>query len=189
LISAGSSGIFRASSPLVGGGLIAFSLLGDLHGSETGSVGEDVHSHEGAQLLSLRTLTYFLFGVGATGLLLTWTWEGERSGITAAAALLTGLLCGFVAYVVMAALRRSESGERRRGDEKFLGLPGSVSVPLARGRTGKVVVEQAGRTVELLARPFEADAQDTDTWTRIVVVEMREGVALVSPYDDRALGA
>ena len=65
-------------------------------------------------------------------------------------------------------------------DRSLVGLAGLVVLPLRPG-SGRVVVRRGGREHELMARPFE-DAPDAETWTSVVVVDVVDGTALVSPY-------
>src|SRR5687768_18536471 len=81
----------------VGGGLFVVSLLGDFFGAH-GQFHQDhgVHGDAGdtlwGKLLSLRTVTYFMFGFGAVGVGLTQLWQGERDVVTALAASTTGAI-------------------------------------------------------------------------------------------------
>jgi hypothetical protein len=64
-----------------------------------------------------------------------------------------------------------------------LGLTGRVVLPLSTEGTGKILVSRQGREHELLARPFEQDAEAPHRWSNVMVIEMRDGVALVQPND------
>lgn len=178
---------------VVGGGLLLLSVLGDLLGDagvdsgdasaaldlgDAGTTGSYWHA-----ILSLRSLTYFLFGFGATGVLLDITWQGAYSLIRLAASLGAGVLAGGFNAFLIGYIRRTDSG-RMAGDGALVGLEGRVMIPLAAGGTGKIEVRRGGREDELLALPYEVTATAPEEWTRVIIVEMRDGIALVVPLDE-----
>jgi len=55
-----------------------------------------------------------------------------------------------------------------------------------RGGSGKVLVARAGREHELMARPFEPQATGTEEWHNVIVVDVVDGTALVSPLDEQS---
>lgn len=172
---------------VLGGGLGLLSLFGDLLGLDghDGSVDID-HSvdvdHDGLHILSMRSITYALFAFGAVGVLLGWAWGGGAL-LTAIAALATGLAAGVFSTYLFRWVSRTASGEML-GDSTLVGLPGQMVLPL-RGGSGKVQVTRGGRDFELLARPFDDGAPDPESWTDVVVVDVRDGTALVSPLDEQ----
>lgn len=176
-------------SLLVGGGLLIAGMLG---GGDHGHDGQADHdaAHTGghgnaAELLSLRTLTYFLFVFGGVGGVLTWSWDVGRILIFALA-LLTGLGVAAVTAASFGYLRRTDSGGRD-SEDSFVGLSGRVVVPIQSGGMGKVQVVRGDRTFELLARPLDSNAGDISSWKSVIVVEMSRGTALVTPIDDHLL--
>ncbi|HEX7122703.1 MAG TPA: hypothetical protein VF178_10075 [Gemmatimonadaceae bacterium] len=170
---------------VVGTGMVLFSLLAD-HGD--GGHGVDAHADavdhagDGFKILSLRNATYFLFAFGVSGVLLTWLWGGSRSLLTAAVALGCGVAGGTLSRLIFGWLKRSESGQLP-DDSSWIGATGHVTLPLSSEGTGKVLVTRGQRELELLARPFDEAAHEPERWTSIMVVEMRQGVALVAPAD------
>lgn len=167
-------------SLVLGGGLLAFSLLGDTFGDH-GDMAD--HDTDGAKFLSLRTISYFLFVFGAVGAALTWGWRGASPVLTSVLAGGAGLLVSGVSAAVFSYLRRSSSGDTQ-GEESFVGLAGTVIVPIGAGGAGKVIVRRGDRAFELTARPFETDAAPPNTWRSVVIVEMQRGTALVAPLED-----
>ncbi|NJD11052.1 MAG: hypothetical protein FIB01_11670 [Gemmatimonadetes bacterium] len=178
---------------VLGGGLALLSLLGDFlgfdHGGDTGGdVGGDLSAghidHDAAHILSLRSATYFLFAFGAVGVLLDWAWEGRMT----LAALLFAAGTGFAASTFSVKLfrwvARSSSGELPH-DTSLIGLPAHIVLPLHDGY-GKVLVTRGGREHELMARPFDADAPDAAQWHNVIVVDVVDGTALVSPLDEQS---
>lgn len=176
-------------SLLVGGGLLfAATVGGGDHGHE-GGTGHDA-PHQGghgnaAEFLSLRTFTYFLFVFGGVGSVLTWKWQVAGILIFALAAL-AGLGVAAVTAASFGYLRRTDSGGRD-SEDSFVGLSGRVVVPIASGGMGKVQVVRGDRTFELLARPFDDNADGMSSWKSVVVVEMSQGTALVTSIDDPLL--
>jgi hypothetical protein len=167
---------------VVGGGMFLFSLFGDAeHGHDhDGDLGH--HDVQGFKILSLRNATYFLFAFGVSGVLLTWMWGGGRGLLTALVASMLGVIGGAISALTFGWLRKSESGELLT-DANWIGATGQVTIPLSTDGTGKVLVSRGHRELELLARPFDSDARDPDRWTTVMVVEMKQGVALVAPSD------
>jgi hypothetical protein len=72
------------------------------------------------------------------------------------------------------------------GDKWLLGRTGLVTIPLRSDATGKIVVTRAGQTQELLAMPLNAEDADPESWVSVMVVEMRDGIALVTPSSETA---
>lgn len=203
-------------SLVLGGGFLGLSLFGDLFGGHgdvdfgghvagldtdmhteldaqldaghsldaTGDVEHAGLSHAAAKIFSIRTITYSLFGFGAVGTGLTLVRAGDAPGTTALLAVGTGLASGTLINALFSWVRRGDSGALRE-EEGFAGRLGRVTLPIE-GSGGKIVVEVAGREVELVARPHAsaAGSDDASRWRRVLVVEMVRGVALVAPAED-----
>lgn len=179
---------------VVGLGMYLFSLAADFcgHADAIDAGGGDLHVDAdghvegggvaGYQILSVRNATYFLFAFGVSGVLLTWLWDGTRVLLTAVLATLLGVVGGGVASVLFGWVRTTESGHMP-GDRGWAGLTGRVTLPITPGGTGKILVVRAGREHELLARPFEPDADNCESWQTVMIIEMRGGIALVTPSD------
>lgn len=170
---------------VVGGGLFLISLLGTFAGAE-GHDGEAFHSDtdtDWGRIFSLRNATYFMFAFGAVGVLLQALWRGERGTFTLLLAVVTGLIAWTLSNLVFTYIRRTDTGHMH-GDELLVGRVARVSLPILKGGTGKILVEKAGRTQELLAKPHGDDEGDPETWDSVVVVEVRDGVALVTPFTE-----
>lgn len=183
-------------SLVVGVGLYLVSLFVDLFGhgdadvhgdAELGHADVDAdHGGDGLRILSLRNAIYALFAFGVSGVTLTWLWQGRRGSVVAVIATLLGLGGGALSVFLSRRLRRSESGEPP-SDTSLYGVTGRVLLQLSGAGTGKIVVRQGSRELELPARPFDPDADQPEHWTAVMVIDMRDGVALVSPSDP-ALG-
>ena len=177
---------------VVGVGMYLFSALAGATGAHH-DVGHDAHvggdSHhdvDSYKLLSLRNATYFLFAFGVTGVTLNWIWGGARGLLTTLLALFIGGTGAAISTLAFGWLKQSESGDMP-GDRAWLGASGQVVIPLSTGGTGKIFVSRGGRSQELLARPFDDDAAQPETWSSVMVLEIRDGVALVAPNEELTL--
>lgn len=178
---------------ILGGGLGLLSLLGDFlgfdHGGDvsadvSGDISADSADHDGMHILSLRAATYFLFAFGAVGVLLDWAWDGRMRLATTLFAAGTGFGAAVFSVKLFRWVARSGSGEMPH-DSSLIGLPAQVVLPLRAG-SGKVLVARGGREHELMARPFQPDAVDTEHWHNVIVVDVVDGTALVSPLDEQS---
>lgn len=180
---------FYLFAVVVGGALLLFSLVGG-HDSHSGDVGHagghDAHHHGVGEWLSVRTLTYFLFVFGGVGAVLTKTMPSVLAPLVVLVAALAGIFVGGVVGAAFKYLRRSDSGLRDT-DDSFVGLTGTMTLPIGGSGKGKVLVQRADRTYELLASPLDASAKGSSTWKAVIVVEMRKGTAIVAPLDDPAV--
>jgi hypothetical protein len=172
---------------VVGVGMYLFSALAGASGGHSDADGhadtDPHHDVDGYKLLSLRNATYFMFAFGVTGVALRTIWGGTRGLLTAILALLIGVTGAAISTLAFGWLRKSESGDMP-GDRAWLGASGQVVLPLRAGGTGKIFVSRGGRSQELLARPFDNDAADPETWSNVMVLEIRDGVALVAPNEE-----
>jgi membrane protein implicated in regulation of membrane protease activity len=167
----------------LGGGLLAFSLLG----GHDGSADDPGHGDNPFDFLSIRTLTYFLFVFGGVGAVLTWSWRSAASPLILLLATASGLVIGALVAATFGYLRRTDSGAHD-GEESFVGLTARVTLPIANGGIGKILVRRGDRTFELMARPHDQEAAAAAAdWTSVIVVEMNRGTAMIAPLDDPAL--
>jgi hypothetical protein len=128
-----------------------------------------------------------MFGFGAMGTLLTYTWSGNPF-LTAAFAALSGVASGSVVNTVFGYVRRTESG-LVQSEVSYIGLPGKVTIPLRSEIPGAVVVERGGRRIQLRALPHASalGQGDPTSWRSVFVVEMEKGVARVAPVEEDML--
>lgn len=178
---------------VVGGGLLLFSILGDIFGSDIGEMGDTPELGDAGDLgsggtdsllaiFSLRNLTYAFFGFGLTGVVLEYLWGDARPLVTSLAAICGGLLAAWLNSLILGYVRRTESGTLR-GDSELVGLPGMITLPFGPGGSGKIEVVRSGRMHELLARPFGTPQSDPTGWGEVVIVAIEDGVALVAPLE------
>lgn len=164
---------------VVGAGILGMSLLG-------GDADADLDSGSDAfKWLSLRGLSYFAFVCGGVGAALTATWHVATAPIIAALAVGSGAAVSWLATAVFAYLQRTESGARE-GDDAFIGLSGRIVVPFGESGTGKVLLARADRTFEMLAKPFGGATTPPASWNSVIVVEIQNGIALVSPLEEQS---
>jgi hypothetical protein len=185
---------------VVGAGLAALSLAGDVLGG-----GADVELGGGADLgggldvdagggvdvdgssiwkaFSVMGLVYGAFGAGATGTILHLLWGGDQVGLTALLALAAGVVSGVAASLMLNYLKSSGSGDVA-SERSFEGLPATVILPLRVSGAGKIRVRRGSRDHVLRALPYgtpDPGAGPREAWTQVVVVEVRGGVAYVTP--------
>ena len=184
-------------SLVVGGGLLALNLFGDFLDSDVDAdAGIDLDGDadaisggsEIAKLLSLRSLVYALFGFGGAGLVLHLIWAGAQPVLTALIAGGMGLGSGALVSTVFGYLKRTEAGEMQ-GERALVGLSGKIVMAIGDGETGSVRIRSGERQYRMRARadlPSGA-AQTLEAGRAIVVVDVKDGVALVTPIDGKLL--
>lgn len=171
-------------SLLVGGFLLAAAAFGGHHGHDAAFDPAHHDTDGAAKLMSLRTLTYFLFVFGGIGGGLSWA--GTHRWIAFPIALTVGAGVAALVGFTFRYLARTDSGDRA-GEDSFVGLQGQLVLPIGQGGLGKVMVQRGDRSYELVARPLDASASGITNWKTVVVVEMNRGTALVAPLDEPAL--
>jgi hypothetical protein len=186
-------------SLVLGGGFLLVSLFGDVLDADVAEMDVDVDvdvefdvdvdgavdagvggSGLASKLLSFRGVIYGLFGFGGVGTLLTLI-QGGSTGTTAAYAVIGGVLSGALISWMFAYVKGSSSGERR-DEGSYVGLVGRVTLPIQAGSAGQIDVLRGDRSYRLRALPHpSAEDPDPESWSQVVVVDMRDGVALVVP--------
>lgn len=146
----------------------------DVHGAAAGT--------HAVKILSLRTVVYALFGFGAVGTALSLRGGGSGMG-TFALALAGAVLTGGVVTSIFHYLQKTDSGAHA-SDLSFVGLSGTVTLPLSGTVPGTVVVERSQRRIALRALPHASSAQGVEGWKAVVIVDMQDGVARVAPVEE-----
>lgn len=142
-----------------------------------------------SKVFSFRMVVYTLFGFGAVGWLMTQAGMDPAAPLTLASSIFGGVASGALVQSVFNYLKRTDSGQHITEDS-FVGLPSVVTLPLGGGSPGSIVVELAARRVTLRALPHgDVDDESIRSWKNVVIVEMKDGVARVTPVteDLRAL--
>lgn len=181
---------------VVGGGLAVLSLAGDFLETDVMDLEVDADIDAGAdmdmgadaaRIFSIQGLVYSLFGFGATGTLLTVLWSGDAPLATLVLALAAGLVAGLAVTRVIDYLRGSDSGAMQ-DDSSLAGRPARVTLPLQSDSPGRVRIERGARTHVLRALPYRREGgDDPSAWDRVVVVEVRDGIAYVTPLVEDGL--
>lgn len=191
------------------GGLALLSVLGDFLDTDVGDLDANVDADFDADLdadvdadldadadadleadtaaekiFSIRGLLYSLFGFGLTGTLLTTAGAAAAAPATIGVSAGSGLAAGWIVTKLLNWIRSSEAGVRA-GDSSFEGRTGRMTLPMEEG-TGRVRVRRGERTYDLraLPHPGASAAKDPADWKEVMVIEVQEGVALVTPVDD-----
>jgi membrane protein implicated in regulation of membrane protease activity len=152
------------------------------HASEVVHAGPGTAGHGAggadAAWLPLSSVRFWTFGscfFGMTGSLLTWL-GAAGPAVTLALSVAMGAGCGSAASWAIRKLRQSEvSGHV--GHDDYVGAIGTVVVPIAPGRTGKVRCTLKGLTEDLLARTDEKG--DLAEGTKVLVVGFEDREARV----------
>lgn len=184
-------------SLVVGGGILALTLFGDFFDSDVDAdAGIDLDGDadvltdgsEIAKLLSLRSLVYTLFGFGGAGVVLHLIWGGAQPLLTALIAGGMGLGSGVLVSTVFGYLKRTEAGAIQ-GERALVGLSGRVLMTIPDGETGAVRIRSGERQYRMRARADipPGAAQTLEAGRSVVVVDVKDGVALVTPIDDKLL--
>ena len=144
------------------------------------------HSHDSADALGWAPITslrfwvfFFAFGGGA-GFALTQLGSSETvSGIGAGG---VGWLSGTLAVAIIRALTK-RSVSSAIGASELVGVTGTLMLPAAPGKPGKVRVEVAGRAEDYVANVVE-DGGDLPSGTPVLIVaEADRGSLLVTKHE------
>ena len=142
-----------------------------------------------ARVLSLRGLLYAVFGFGLAGMLQIWLLDATpASPFTVVTAVVAGLGLGWITDRLVDLVRGASTPDRV-GDVGFEGCTGRVLVPIRGESPGRIRVSRGGRTSDVRALPHGRPESDPSEWTDVIVVEVRDGFALVIPDDDLELGS
>ncbi len=129
-------------------------------------------------LLSVRFWTFFLAAFGGTGTLATLA--GLSVILTFVAALATGGVVGVGAHALFRALQHDRvSGETDL--TSLAGEEGAVTVAVRPGARGKVRIRRPSGVHEIVAT--SRDPQVLDVGAKVLVTEVRDGVADVTSAD------
>ncbi|MDT8325700.1 MAG: hypothetical protein RRA94_16415 [Bacteroidota bacterium] len=133
------------------------------------------------EFFSFRNMVYMTTFFGMTGSVLTWL--SMPFGLTLGSSIGMGLFAGVVGHRFMRYLRGSESGEALH-ISKLIGHAGRVTLPPSKTRKGKVRIERAGQSVELLALLHEDSTQEElRVNDRVFILALQKDVVLVDRGD------
>lgn len=191
---------------VLAGGLAVLSAFGDL--TDTDAVGLDLDGgldldadldldtdadvagdsgFDWARILSLRGLLYAVFGFGLAGTLqVTFLGAPATGAVTVGTSVVAGLGLGWLVDRLVDLVRGASTPDRE-GDTSFEGCTARVLVPIRADDPGRVRVLRDGRTFDLRALPHGRPDSDPRAWTDVIVVEVRDGFALVIPHQEQDL--
>jgi membrane protein implicated in regulation of membrane protease activity len=132
-------------------------------------------------LLSLRTLMPALAFFGIAGLVLPLA--GASNGTTLVLAVVMGSIAGYFNARLMRLLNTQDVNSSVSSDE-LQGLIGRIIVPIEGHGRGRVTVEVKGRSTNLVAELIGKGHDTVAMGETVVVVDVVEGVARVTPMGD-----
>jgi len=183
-------------SLIVGGFFVILSMFGGDSDTEVDVGGDvdvdmdvhiDVDTHLDAafdsggvgfiDLLSVRTLFFFLAFFGLTGTL--FNVMGTAEPFAAILSIVTGAVIGFGAnYVIKRFGYQSVTSSSTT--KELYGVTGHVLLPFETGEKGKISVIAKGQRLQLIARPVEGNQEENfDKGDEIVIVRMEGSIAEV----------
>jgi len=159
---------------LIGGMALVWPLIGDAF-DNSGSYAPPKPSG----VFSIYGATAFLLSIGIVGTALTkftLLRPDYIAVITVAAAIVgTLVLTRLLKYL-------NHSADNRVEHQRSLhGLVAEVIVPIGPVHGGKIVAQRGAQRIQMLARPFHSDSGDAAAWREVMIVDVRDGIALVSP--------
>lgn len=132
--------------------------------------------------LSIRNLMFFGTFFGATGITLTFL--SYPSFLTFLSSIGVGSILGLSSHYIFKFLKTNEILEETTFSD-FVGMTARVKVPVAKGRSGKIIVTQKGRTVEILAKLDEdAEEEIANVGEMVYIVSMNSNIATIIVNSD-----
>jgi len=182
---------FYLFAAIVGGGLLAFSVIGghgdgDAGGGHDGGhdAGHDVGHGPGELVLGFfrpRNLIFFLAAFGLTGTALTWL--KTASPLTLGSAVGMGLGAMVLNHLLFTWLRRTDAAIDTLGDADLEGVSARVVLDVNPGHPGRVVCLVAGREQYVTARLASGVETSLPAGREVVIVAISGGVAQIAPLD------
>jgi len=131
-----------------------------------------------ASLLTFRTLVFFMTFFGVVGAVLTQFGYSEPIPFMSAVPL--GLFAGVVNARLVDYIKRSEVSSHVTSRD-INGSRARVVLPLAQDRKGRIEVSLGGQPTFMVALPYRPDMPEMAKGAEVVVVEVKDGTALVAP--------
>jgi hypothetical protein len=188
---------FYLFAAIVGGGLLAFSVIGghgdgdvggghDAGGHDAGGhdAGHDVGHGAGELVLGFfrpRNLIFFLAAFGLTGSVLTWL--RNAAPFTLGLAIGMGLGAMVLNHLLFTWLRRTDAAIDTLGDTDLEGVSARVVLDVIPGHPGRVVCLVAGREQYVTARLASGVETSLATGREVVIVAITGGVAQIAPLN------
>ena len=153
--------------------LLWFAFAGD---AEADGFGGDADGGGPMSVIPLSSIAFVLAFFGLTGLLGGVT--GTGFAVTLILALVVGVVAGVLNGAAFAWLRRN-SASSDVADHELEGQIANVALPVSTEHRGKIIVNIAGAREHMTASPV--DGSTIDRGSRVVIVRIEGGVALVAP--------
>jgi len=158
----------------VGGPLLVwFAFAGD---ADAEGFGGDADGGGPLAWIPLSTVAFVMAFFGAAGLI--FDAMGTSAALTLVLAVFIAVIAGGLNSAAFAWLRRNSSSSDV-SDVELEGTIGTASMPIGPGRRGKIALEIAGAREMMTASP--ADGSEIAPGSRVVVVGVENGVAMVAP--------
>jgi hypothetical protein len=170
---------------VLGGGLLAFSIMGADTGADADGTESHAHGAAGGDLVlgifRLRNMTFLFATFGITGAALTWL--GASPAWAFAMAITMGIGAMMINHALFTWIKRADSAGNLVEDIDLVGMSGRVVLTVAPGQRGRIVCTVAGREQYLLARLSPGQADALIAGSDIVVLSVKDGVAEITPFD------
>ncbi len=197
---------------IIGGGLLAFSLLSSTHDDTTidhsgelqinhdldfnvdASTGEhfssehishiDTHNLETIETVKFLSLRNFIYFLTFFGLTGTlMTLFDINSIISFISSFGIGILSYIFGYKLMKYFKSSESGEIVN-IYNLIGRTGKVEIDIVGGNKGKILVNVGGRLIELIAMTSETNRDESlKSGEEVLITDIQQNIAIVEKID------
>jgi hypothetical protein len=170
---------------VLGGGLLAFSIMGADTGADADGAGGHGHGPAGGEMVlgifRLRNLTFLFATFGVTGAVLTWLGASPAWALTMASIMGVGAM--MINHALFTWIKRGDSAGNLVDDSDLVGMSGRVIMTVAPGQRGRIVCTVAGREQHLVARLASGQTEAALAGRDIVVVGIEDGVAEITPFE------
>ena len=157
----------------VGGPLLVwFAFAGD---ADADGFGGDADADGPLSVIPLSSVAFVMAFFGATGLIFDAI--GTGAALTLILAVVVGVIAGTINSAAFSWVRRNSTSSEV-SDRELEGMIGTASMPIGPERRGKIIVEIAGARQSMTASP--ADGSEIEEGSRVVIVGIDKGVALVA---------
>lgn len=160
----------------IGGPLLLwFAFAGD---ADAEGLGGDADADGPLSVIPLSSLAFVMAFFGGAGLVLGAT--GASALLTFILAVVIGVVAGGLNSAAFGWIRRNSTSSEM-SDRELEGRIGRVLVPISAEHRGQIVLDLAGVRGQMTASPVDGD--DIEKGSRVVVVGVERGVAIVTRLD------
>ena len=162
---------------IVGLPLVAYAVFS---GDGDGGDGMDLEDGGVVAYLSLGTVAFFSGFFGLTGLATTLV--GTGAGLAFVLSMIVGLTAAVTQRGLLTYVKKTSTSSHL-SDSEFSGRAASVVIPIEAGKRGRIALQVGQRRQYLTAELTAGDETSADIGSSVVIVEIDNGVALVTPLD------